>query len=170
MIVVVAPGDTLSGIAERYDATLAAVLAANPQIADPALIRPGDRIAVPRPIANQLVWGTHDAVPASIVGTREGCHAFGWASDLDDRTADVTVRILIDGHVRASVVANEYREDLAQFAIGWDGTASFAVDLSGLVTPDVAHEVRVQAQDLQTHEWLDLNLTPRTLTCPATGG
>ncbi len=170
LIVVVAAGDTLSNIAVRYGVPLADVRAANPQIDDPSLIRPGERILIPRAIVNQLVGGTHDDVPVWAAGTPEACYAYGWAVDPNDGTADVTVRILVDGRVRASVVANEYRLDLAQFAIGRDGTAGFAVDLARFVTPGVAHEIRVQAQDVQTRQWVDLNLTPRTLTCPAGEG
>jgi LysM repeat protein len=41
------PGDTLSGIADKFDVTLAAVEAANPQIADPNLIFPNELIHIP---------------------------------------------------------------------------------------------------------------------------
>jgi LysM repeat protein len=44
---VVQPGDTLSGIAERFRVTLAALEAANPQIKDPNRIFPGQVIHVP---------------------------------------------------------------------------------------------------------------------------
>ena len=40
-------GDTLWGIAKRYDVTLAALIAANPQIKNPNLIYPGDKVAIP---------------------------------------------------------------------------------------------------------------------------
>ena len=43
----VATGDTLSGIADVYGVTLAALLAANPQITDPSLIHPGDLLTIP---------------------------------------------------------------------------------------------------------------------------
>ena len=39
--------DTLSGIADAYGVTLAALLAANPQITDPSLIHPGDLLTIP---------------------------------------------------------------------------------------------------------------------------
>lgn len=40
-------GDTLWGIARRYGVTLAALVAANPQIKNPNLIYPGDRVKIP---------------------------------------------------------------------------------------------------------------------------
>jgi Tol biopolymer transport system component len=45
-------GDTLWDIAVRHGITLAALLAANPQIRDRSLIRPGDRITIPPRAAN----------------------------------------------------------------------------------------------------------------------
>ena len=40
-------GDTLSGIAEEYNITLAQLIAANPNIKDAGLISPGDQILIP---------------------------------------------------------------------------------------------------------------------------
>ena len=40
-------GDTLWGIAKRYGVTLTALIAANPQIKNPNLIYPGDRVRIP---------------------------------------------------------------------------------------------------------------------------
>lgn len=40
-------GDTLWGIAGRYGVTLTALIAANPQIKNPNLIYPGDRVNIP---------------------------------------------------------------------------------------------------------------------------
>lgn len=40
-------GDTLWGIAKQYDVTLASLIAANPQIKNPNLICPGDRVRLP---------------------------------------------------------------------------------------------------------------------------
>jgi spore coat assembly protein SafA len=46
---VVQPGDTLSAISRRFGITLQALIAANPQIANPDLIFPGQLIFIPRP-------------------------------------------------------------------------------------------------------------------------
>ncbi len=40
-------GDTLSGIAQRHDVSLNALIAANPQISNPNLIYPGQRVNIP---------------------------------------------------------------------------------------------------------------------------
>jgi LysM repeat protein len=44
---VVQSGDTLSGIAKKFDVTQQAILDANPQITDPNKIFPGDEITIP---------------------------------------------------------------------------------------------------------------------------
>ena len=46
----VRPGDTLFSLAERYDASLAAIETANPSL-DPFALRPGQRITVPLPFS-----------------------------------------------------------------------------------------------------------------------
>ena len=40
-------GDTLWGIAKQYGVALTALIAANPQIKNPNLIYPGDRVRMP---------------------------------------------------------------------------------------------------------------------------
>jgi hypothetical protein len=77
----------------------------------------------------------------------------------------VTVRVLVDGVQMATAVADKFRQDLLDAGIGGDGTAGFTVDLGGLISSDVEHEIRVQAQDLQTGEWFDIGNTPRRMTC-----
>lgn len=60
----VRPGDTLDGIAARYRTTVGALVAHN-HLRNPSIIRPGDRIAVPRtapkakPAANRAASTTH---------------------------------------------------------------------------------------------------------------
>lgn len=46
-IYIVKKGDTLWGIAKRYQVTLTALIAANPQIKNPNLIYPGNRVNIP---------------------------------------------------------------------------------------------------------------------------
>jgi LysM repeat protein len=52
---VVQPGDTLSGIAELFSVTLAALEAANPQITNPDLIFPGQVIHIPGGVKTYVV-------------------------------------------------------------------------------------------------------------------
>jgi spore coat assembly protein SafA len=44
---IVQPGDTLSGIADRFGVTLLALEQANPQITNPNLIHPGEVVYIP---------------------------------------------------------------------------------------------------------------------------
>ena len=44
---IVKKGDTLWGIARQYGVTLSSLIAANPQIKNPNLIYPGDRVTIP---------------------------------------------------------------------------------------------------------------------------
>ncbi|MGI9862552.1 SafA/ExsA family spore coat assembly protein [Moorella naiadis] len=46
-IYIVQPGDTLNGIASMFGTTVEQILAANPQITNPNLIYPGQRICIP---------------------------------------------------------------------------------------------------------------------------
>ena len=46
-VYLVKKGDTLWGIAKRYGVSLTALIAANPQIKNPNLIYPGDRVNIP---------------------------------------------------------------------------------------------------------------------------
>jgi LysM repeat protein len=52
---VVEPGDTLSGIAERFGVSLGALEAANPQITNPDLIFPGQVIRIPTNVVTYVV-------------------------------------------------------------------------------------------------------------------
>jgi len=107
--------------------------------------------------------GTHDGFEGErVLGD---CRAEGWASDSDQPFTDVAVRILADGVEVIRVVADSFREDLLAAGKGGDGTAAFSVDLDPLVTSDVNHEIRIQARDLETGEWVDLSLTGRHITC-----
>ena len=46
---IIKPGDTLSAISARFGVTLAAILAANPQVTNPNIINAGQRITIPTP-------------------------------------------------------------------------------------------------------------------------
>jgi CSLREA domain-containing protein len=114
-------------------------------------------------IINTLPDGSHDASAGN--QNQFSCLAEGWASDPDDRSIDLNVRILSDDEEVAQVVADVFRQDLADVGVCPDGTCSFRVDLWGLISPDTDHLITVQAQDAQTGEWSNIGDTPKTLNC-----
>jgi hypothetical protein len=112
---------------------------------------------------NALPVGTHDGA-IDIITAHGNCYANGWSIDPDAPDTDVRVRILVDDEVIATVYAADFRDDLLAAGIR-DGTAGFWVDLSTIISPGVPHEIRTQAEDLQTGGWVDLDASPRTLQC-----
>ncbi len=117
---------------------------------------------------NQTPIGFHDGSTLAVAHYGY-CYANGWANDPDDPSADVMVRILADGTQVWEGVADLFRQDLLDAGVD-DGTAAFWVELDGLIAADVPHQIRVQAQDVQTAEWVDLEATPRTITCTGLWG
>ena len=87
-------------------------------------------------------------------GWNTPCAAKGWASDPAQPATDITVRVLVDGVVAATALADLFRQDLADAGIGVDGTAAFEVALD--MSSGLEQQIRVQAQDLATGEWIDL--------------
>ena len=112
---------------------------------------------------NFLPEGYHDAA----VGTQSVffCMAEGWATDPNDRSIDLNVRILSDGAEIAQTVASTYRQDLNDAGVCTGGTCSFSVNLRHLISLGVDHSIEVQAQDAQSGEWIDLGNTPQMLNC-----
>jgi len=94
------------------------------------------------------------------------CTAFGWSADPDDRDRDVQIRILADGNEVATTTASDYGEDMDELGICPGGTCRFTVNLWGLISLGEEHQITVQAYDLDTDDWWNLEGTPKTLTCP----
>jgi hypothetical protein len=113
---------------------------------------------------NQPPIGTHDGFPEPIADSADECYANGWAADPDDPSARLAVRISVDGSIAVTVVADQFRQDLADAGVS-DGFSSFWVDLRPHVTLGDAVSVLVEAQDAQTEAWHAVDATPRTLTC-----
>ena len=114
-------------------------------------------------ILNTLPEGNHDLSAGN--QNQFSCLAEGWATDPDDRSIDLNVRVLSDGVEVAQAVADVFRQDLADAGVCTDGTCSFSVNLWGLISPDTDHLITVQAQDAQTGEWANIGDTPKTLNC-----
>lgn len=118
---------------------------------------------------NQPVQGFHDGTTLEVAPGDE-CYAAGWAWDPDSQRRDVTVRILATRQDITIVPkeiwrgpASDIRDDLPPYGI--DLTAGFGVDLRGLIEWGLPYEIRTQGQDFQTGEWLNLEETPRLITC-----
>jgi uncharacterized delta-60 repeat protein len=112
-------------------------------------------------VSNALPTGTHEGIEGV---THSACLAAGWAADPDNLYAPVTVRITSDGEPVTEVVADTFRQDLVDAGFG-DGYHAFAVDIGPLISSDVPHLIRAQAQDLDTGQWSDIDWTPLTITC-----
>ena len=123
------------------------------------LALPGEAAAA----EDQTAAGTHDGYEGS--AGPYYCAAAGWAVDPDDPFADLTIRVLSDGQMVAIGVADLFRQDLVDAGVSPDGYSGFHIGLWGLVSLNVAHSITVQAQDHESGEWVDLNLTPKSLTC-----
>jgi len=106
--------------------------------------------------------GVHDG-SEGIVGISE-CNAFGWAFDPDDYSRDVTVLILSDGITTTTAIADGYRGDINPVFCP-EGTCGFSVDLWGLISPRVEHQILAQVYDQETDSWIDLDTVSKSLTC-----
>ena len=120
--------------------------------------------------SNQLPQGFHDGFDQeSAIG--DECYAAGWAWDPDSQKRDVTVRILAQRQDIEIIVpkeiwrgpADQVREDLPPE--GFDLTAGFGVDLRPSIEWGIPYKIWTQGKDLQTGEWVNLEQTPRLLTC-----
>ncbi len=106
--------------------------------------------------------GYHDGGEGDVEANN--CSAFGWTVDPDNRDRDLDVRILSDDDPEpvATTVADLLREDVSACP---GGTCGFNVDLWGLISAGETHQITVQAFDVETAAWVDLESTPKDLTC-----
>ncbi len=109
-------------------------------------------------------WGYPEGFHDGMEGTVDAnsCTASGWAADPDNRDRDLQVQILADGIVVAETTANLLRPDVGACT---EGTCGFSVDLWGLISPDQEHQITAQAYDEESVAWLNLEATPKSLTC-----
>ncbi len=122
-----------------------------------------DLSGTPKPLT---CWGYPEGFHDGAAGLVDqyGCAATGWTADPDDRDRDLQVQILADGNPVTTVTADVLREDVGA-CVG--GTCGFFADLWGLIDPDVEHAITAQAYDEESGQWLNLEATPKSLTCQA---
>jgi hypothetical protein len=112
------------------------------------------------PVAEPI--GNHDGSEG--VAGYFGCDARGWTVDPDDYERDLPVQILSDGIPVITTTANLLREDIPP-EICPGGTCGFNVNLWGLISLGEEHQITAQVYDQETDSWIDLDGTPKTLTC-----
>lgn len=105
--------------------------------------------------------GYHDGASGTV--SPANCRATGWVMQEDAPGLDLAYRVLVDGAVVASGLANQYRSDLTGYCSG--GTCAIQQDLWGLLTPDIQHTVRVQGQNPYNATWFDLSGTNLSMRC-----
>jgi len=113
-------------------------------------------------VEDNFPYGWHDG-SYGVVFDAWSCGAFGWAVDPDDRDRDVLVKVQVDGSEVGETYADIEGDDM--YDICTNGTCRFRLGLSDIVSPDVEHEIYVQAWDVETESWFDLWDTPKYLTC-----
>jgi len=115
------------------------------------------------PLIQPDLKGSHDGAVESVEQT--DCRAYGWIMDANQPGKNIQVRVQVDGVPVAQSVADQYRLDLGAFKRCEGGTCAFDIDLWGSVTPDKPHTVLVQALNEASNTWVDIEKSPRTLTC-----
>lgn len=124
----------------------------------------------PTPTPDTNVVGYHDGYgnpnPTPQLQNPNFCNAFGWATDPDNVSQDVNVRVLVGGTPRTTpALATTFRSDLQTNGICTGGTCAYEHFLNGIVPYNQPVSVEVQAQDINTGGWQTLTSSPRTLTC-----
>jgi len=107
--------------------------------------------------------GFHDGAQGIV--DQYDCNANGWAVDPDNRNRDLQVRVYSGEELIATTIASNYREDMDSLGICPGGTCAWLVDLWGLISPDKEHQITARAHDVESDAWLDLEATPKSLTC-----
>lgn len=93
------------------------------------------------------------------------CNAGGWAVDPDDRSARLNVAVVVDRQTVATVVADEFRQDLLDNGLCPDGNCGFFAALWDLISAYEPHRVNTWAQDSTSGEWFRLSNSQKQLTC-----
>lgn len=111
---------------------------------------------------NQLPTGNHDSTDNA------SCYTYGWATDPDNTSIPLKVNLYsnISGFIKV-ITANQYRGDLTGVCSGSGGFCSFSTSLSGFISTGVTQNITATAIDAQTGQEVNLQNTPKSITCPA---
>ena len=74
--------------------------------------------------------------------TSTTCTANGWITDINKPSRDINIHIYSDGAEIYSGYASDFRNDLTSYCT--DGTCAFNVDLSGLISLGVEHNILIK--------------------------
>ena len=108
------------------------------------------------------VQGYHDG-NSGTQSQPSGCIAYGWATDPNNTSQDVNIKVL-DGSTQIYTgLASLYRSDLTGVCSG--GTCAYNVALWNLISHNVNHTITVQAQDINSGAWVSLTNTPKLINC-----
>ncbi len=130
----------------------------SPSASEPILQTPQDA-----PVLSQGIRGSHDGAQGVVFFNQ--CSAFGWATDTDNRSKFVTVRVYADGTLITQGLANQFRSDLKDANVCADGTCAFGISLFEYLRPHTSSVIRVRAVDPETAEEVNLSNTPQKMTC-----
>jgi alpha-glucosidase (family GH31 glycosyl hydrolase) len=110
--------------------------------------------------------GSHEG--AETIALQTECRAFGWVVDPGHPENIPQVRILVDGVEMAQVEANQVLPGLETGENCPGGACAFDVNLWDFLSKDKEHTILIQAMDITRNQWVNINDTPRKLTCSET--
>ncbi len=103
--------------------------------------------------ASPVLQGYHDAADCNVLS--------GWAWDRNDPDSPINVAIFSDGHLISTVLAIQFRQDLANAGIG-NGYHAFSFNTPAALKDGQPHSILVRFSGSVT----SLSNSPRTITCP----
>jgi LysM repeat protein len=169
MTYVVQPGDTLSGIADRFGITVGQLLAANPQLANPDAIRAGDVLVIPprdAPTGLPLADGLRDAAGDLVDEADQPAFAPGYADltgfgvRLDPDT--LYLELVLVAPPRPADPTLERLDYVVHLDLSGDGEADRRLRVSNALEPD--EDFAAVLEDLATGTVSDPAAFPGTVS------
>lgn len=114
------------------------------------------------------IQGWHDGMSGSVSAPQ--CLVYGWACDTGVISRKVSARIMVDGGGTplATLTADQTGEAAIASQCGGDGNRRFSYTIpdNSSLRDGAAHNYTVQALDVESNTWVNLNGTPKSMTCP----